>query len=74
MSNLSNLDSYCMNSDPSEIKVCSKCGSPDVECLAWVNMNTGEVTSYETNHEESFCNNCAIEIDRVITLDEFQPD
>lgn len=42
-----------------EILVCEKCGSKDVEYLAWVDANTHEYKcSSDLDEEGNFCNKC----------------
>ena len=39
--------------------VCNKCGSKDIQVLAWVDANTNEYKEEGTNqYEDMWCNNC----------------
>jgi len=42
-----------------EVWCCELCGSTDVECKIWVNMNTNETTNACGDEEiDNWCNNC----------------
>jgi len=56
---------------PSEIWVCSTCGSPDIEEKQWVNLNTKKNCG-GTDEYEYYCNKCSTIVENVTMLDKFE--
>jgi hypothetical protein len=46
--------------------VCLRCGSDDVECTAWINVNTNEISTSDSPTDANYCNGCDIETSLVM--------
>lgn len=51
---------------------CPECGSADVECEAWINVNTEAVTSVNEN-SEYWCPECEDHFGRVCSIENRPP-
>ena len=72
MSHRDHLDEIVQNSDPDEIFVCEKCGSPDVIATSWTNVNTLDFVDWlDLSCPEYYCNGCQSHTD-VIFMSEFE--
>lgn len=51
-------------------KVCVKCGSSNIQVLAWVNPNTLEITDWDDNEPLVICNDCESQSNEWVDVEE----